>query len=272
MFLRLAIILFFISTLADAYELNDGHIHYNQDIWGMLKPEEALRLLSENNIQRAIVSSTPTSGTETLYQLNPEQVIPFLRPYRNIRDRNTWHSDPTIINHIKQQLKKGFYKGLGEFHLFRQHKDTDIIQKIMQLAADHKLVISAHSDAETIEALLNMQPELTVIWAHCGMDDPVPDIKQMLQTYKKLHCELSFRNDITDESGKITTEWKALFQTFPERFITGSDTYIPRRWAELPEITATNRNWLDQLNSRTAKLIGKRNINRLFPTLDDSQR
>ena len=261
----LLIISSLLTTPAWSFELNDGHIHYNQDIWDMLEPEQALRLLSENNIQRAIVSSTPTSGTETLYQLNPGQIIPFLRPYRNARDRNTWHSDPTIINYIKQQLVKGIYKGFGEFHLFKEHKNTDIILQVMQLIADHKLLISAHSDAETIETLLHMQPEVIIIWAHCGMDHPATDIHRLLKQYKQLYCELSFREGIIDESGIITAQWKQLLETFPQRFLTGSDTYIPRRWAHLAEITQDTKNWLKQVDSKTEKLIATENLNQLFP-------
>ena len=261
----LLIISSLLTTPTWSFELNDGHIHYNQDIWGILKPEEALRLLSENNIQRAIVSSTPTSGTETLYQLSSEQIIPFLRPYRNIRDRNTWHSDPTIINYLKQQLAKGIYKGFGEFHLFKNHKNTDIIQQIMQLIADHQLVVSAHSDAETIEALLHMQPQIILIWAHCGMDHPARDIQRMLKQYKQLYCELSFRQGITDESGTITTQWKQLLETFPRRFLTGSDTYIPGRWAHLTEITQDTKGWLEQISKTTGELIATENLNRILP-------
>ena len=254
-----------LTTSAWSFELNDGHIHYNQDIWDKLEPEHALRLLSENNIQRAIVSSTPTSGTETLYQLNPEQIIPFLRPYRNIRDRNIWHSDPTIINYIKQQLEKGTYKGFGEFHLFKEHKNTDVIQQVMRLIARHKLVVSAHSDAETIEALLHMQAEVIIIWAHCGMDHPATDIHRMLKQYKQLYCELSYREGLIDESGNITTQWKQLLETFPQRFITGSDTHAPGRWAHLTEITQDTRNWLKQVDSKTGRLIATDNLNQLFP-------
>lgn len=271
MFLRLAIILILVSTSAGSTELNDGHIHYNQDIWEKLKPEEALRLLEENNIQRAIVSSTPTAGTEKLFKLAADKVIPFLRPYRNIRDRYTWHSDPSIIDYIKQQLDKNFYKGFGEFHLFHDHKDTKVILEIMQLVAQHKLVLSAHSDASTIETLINMQPELTIIWAHCGMDQPIKDIRHMLEQYQNLYCELSFRDGITDDSGMLSSEWKTLLETFPDRFITGSDTYIPRRWANLPELTEFTHGWLMQLSPRTANAIARDNINRLFPTTDDKQ-
>lgn len=269
MLLRLTIILIFISMPAMATELNDGHIHYNQDIRAQLPARHALRLLDENHINRAIVSSTPTSGTEKLYQLNPQQIIPFLRPYRNYRDRFTWHSDPSIIEYIKQHLTTGIYKGFGEFHLFREHKNTDTVQRVTQLAAQHGLILSAHADGETIESLFAISPGISIIWAHCGMDHPVTDVHRMLKQYSNLYCELSFREGLTDESGKLSLEWKNLLETFARRFLTGSDTYIPRRWANLPEITDQTLDWLSQLTPQNAKLISSDNFNRLFPVSND---
>lgn len=260
-----AIILFVLSMSSWAYDLNDGHIHYNQDVWNDLPAEGALRLLIENGIQRAIVSSTPTAGTEILYRLSPERIIPFLRPYRIYRDRYTWHSDPTIVDYIKQQLATGIYQGFGEFHLFKRHKDSPVVQQLMQIVADHQLMVSAHSDAETIEALINMQPNVTLIWAHCGMDHPVDDVRQLLELNPSLNCELSFRHNMMDEEDKLLNEWKTLLEQYPERFILGMDTYIPKRWASLPEHAQYAQHWLSQLNSTSAKLIAKGNIDRLFP-------
>ena len=219
----------------NAFEINDGHIHYNQDVWPMLSPEQAIKYLAENNIQRAIVSSTPTEGTEKLYKLAPDRVIPFLRPYRNNRDQYTFHSDPTILDHIKQKIDLGIYAGIGEFHLFEKHKDTLVIKEIMELAADYQLAISAHSDFATILTLINLQPEVRVIWAHCGMDHPIADIKQALKEYPNLFCELSFRYNMFDDDEQLRPDWKKLLEENPTRFILGMDTYIPRRWANLPQ-------------------------------------
>ena len=154
------VVLLFLSAPAGAYGLNDGHIHYNQDVWNDLSARDALRLLTESGIQRAIVSSTPAAGTEKLYRLSPERIIPFLRPYRTYRDRYTWHSDSTVIDYVKQQLATGIYRGFGEFHLFRKHKDSNVVRQLMQVVADQQLTVSAHSDAETIEALLDLQPDV----------------------------------------------------------------------------------------------------------------
>jgi len=247
-----------------ASNLNDGHIHYNKTVWNDLSPQQVFSYLTENGIDRVIVFSTPTAGTEKLYKFSPQRVIPFLMPYRVFRDRFTWHSDPTMVDYVKQKLSTGIYKGFGEFHLFKDHKDTVVIRQLMQLVADHKIMLSAHADGETIEALIKMQPGIDIIWAHCGMDHPVEDVSRMLAQYPKLFCELSFRYNMFDEKNKLVPQWKSLLEQYSKRFILGMDTYIPRRWASLPENADFARQWLDQLQPVTKKLIGSGNIDRMF--------
>lgn len=258
-------LLFLYITPTWANNLNDGHIHYNQDVWNDLSPKQVFSYLTENGINRAIVFSTPTAGTEKLYNFSPQRVIPFLMPYRVFRDRFTWHSDQTMVDYVKQQLSSGIYKGFGEFHLFKKHKDTPVIRELMQIVADHKIMLSAHADGETIEALIKMQPELSIIWAHCGMDHPVEDVSRMLAQYPNLICELSFRYNMFDEQDKLVPQWKTLLEQYSKRFILGMDTYIARRWAGLPENTDFARQWLSQLQPDTKELIGSGNIDRMFP-------
>ena len=248
-----------------ALQTHDGHIHYNQDVWQELAPEHALEMLDDNQINRAIVFSTPAEGTKKLYRLAPQRVIPYIRPYRVFRDRFSWHSDADMLAYVKREIESGFYRGFGEFHLFKEHKNTPIVQQMMQVVADHGLAVSAHADGETIEALIQMQPEVVMIWAHCGMDHPIADVQRMLQQYPSLYCELSFRDKLTDVNYKLTPEWKALLEKYPQRFLLGMDTYIPRRWAHLPEIKEYAVNWLAELEDDAARLIGGGNIERLFP-------
>jgi len=257
--------LLLIPQLLYALEVHDAHIHYNQDMWKSFSPQQALQALEENNIQRAIVSSTPAEGTKKLHQLQPEKIIPFLRPYRVFRDRFTWHSDPEILKYVTDEINSGFYQGLGEFHLFREHKNTDIVKKLMALLADKNLIAIAHSDGDTIKALISMQPQLTIIWAHCGMKHPIEDVMRMLDKHKNLYCELSFREHFTDENGNLNPNWKILLESHPTRFLTGMDTYIARRWANLPEIKEHTDHWLMQVNEETRKFISQKNMLRLFP-------
>lgn len=253
-----------ISNAVYAFEYNDGHLHYNKDVWPRLSPQHAIRYLNENGVKRAVVSSTPTEGTEKLYALAPEQIIPFVSLYRNYRDRNTFHSDPTILTYLQEKIDTGMYKGIGEFHLFKKHKDTEVVKNIMQMAADNDLVISAHSDYETILTLVSLQPDVHIIWAHCGMDHPVEDVIDALEKYPNLFCDLSFRYNMFEEDSQLTQQWKSLLENQSSRFVLGMDTYTPRWWADLPESIALDREWLAQLSEQAQHNIARENINNWF--------
>ena len=251
-------------NVVQAFEYNDGHLHYNKDVWERLSPKHAIRYLKENGVKRAVVSSTPTEGTEKLHAIAPEQIIPFVSLYRNYRDRYTFHSDPTILTYLQKKIDSGIYKGIGEFHLFFKHKDTEVVKGIMQLAADNDLAVSAHSDYKTILTLIDLQPDVRLIWAHCGMDHPVADIVDAMQKYPNLYCDLSFRYEMFDEDMQLTPAWKSLLENQSTRFVIGMDTYTARWWADMPESIALDREWLAQLSEQAQKNIARENIDNWF--------
>jgi predicted TIM-barrel fold metal-dependent hydrolase len=86
----------------------------------------------------------------------------------------------------------------------------------------------------------------------------------MLARYPKLWGELSYRSGIVDGAGKLTPEWRKLFETYPDRFLVGSDTWVPERWASYDDIMAGYRAWLAQLPPPIAKKIAHGNARALF--------
>ena len=68
---------------------------------------------------------------------------------------------------------------------------------------------------------------------------------------------------ITD-GGKLTPEWKRLFERYPDRFLLGSDTWISQRWDSYGSIMAEYRGWLAQLPQGVAEKIAYRNAEKLF--------
>jgi len=116
-----------------AYDINDGHLHYNQIVWKDLPADQALGYMTESGIDRAIVSSTPAEGTEQLYRLAGDRIIPFIRPYRSLKDVLTWHSDPEIVTYVKQKVATGIFRGFGEFHMWIEHMEGSILPELMQI-------------------------------------------------------------------------------------------------------------------------------------------
>lgn len=243
---------------ANEFPLFDAHVHYSEDIWQAIPAEDAIQRLTKNGIQRAIVSSTPADGAIKLFEKSPQLVIPFLRPYRTPDDRSDWYTNPDILEYVRSSLKRFDYRGLGEFHLFNSQVNTPVMKGILELARNKNLILLAHADHETIDALIAVAPTLTIIWAHGGFDVDIEIVLNKLKQYKNLYIELSFRDGIT-ENGVLTPNWRKAFLTYPSRFLVGTDTYTGQRWLKLPELTDNYQGWLKQLPSDIAEAIAYKN-------------
>ena len=108
------------------------------------------------------------------------------------------------------------------------------------------------------------KPRTRIIWCPPCFGLPVERVSAMLSKYPKLWGELSYRGGITDGSGKLTAEWRGLFERYPDRFLLGSDTWIAERWASYGDIMAGYRAWLDQLSPEIAARIAHGNARALF--------
>lgn len=245
--------------------LHDGHIHYDKDVWDILPPEHALRMLRDENINRAMVSATPTEGAEMLYQANSTMVIPMLRPYRSWRHRYFWFKDPALKAYLLEHMARVPYKGFGEFHVFGKDADSAPMADMIELAHENNMALHAHTDLEGMRIILNKASDVVVIWAHGGFDVPVDILRELLDQFPMFYIELSLRDGMVDDDQRLMPEWKTLLLNYPTRFIIGMDTYKPSRWADLPETAAGTRQWLMQLPRDIAADISRKNIDRLFP-------
>jgi predicted TIM-barrel fold metal-dependent hydrolase len=224
--------------------------------------------MSEAGISRAVVSATPGGGAELLYRAAPNRVVPFLRPYSDRGKRSTWFQDTETLSYVRDQLSQAPYRGIGEFHLSGDDAEEPVVRQLVALARERGMALHAHTDLLGIRTLLFQAPDIPVIWAHGGFDVPEKILRQLLGAHEQLYVELSFRDGITD-AGQLTPVWSALLTDFPSRFLVGTDTYIPARWVELPELTSEIRGWLEQLPQGVASRIAQGNADRLFPKTVD---
>ena len=258
------------TVVAEELPLFDGHIHYSVGSPERYPPEEVIRILDAAGITHALLSSTPNDGTRMLYAKYPERFIPELRPYRNTRDfetwaveRASWYRDPETVTFIKQELERGIYRGIGEFHADGDEAATPEMRAIAQLAERKGLWLHAHSDAAAVEHLFSHAPSLTIIWAHAGMSTPTAEIGRMLERYPRLFAELSYRYEVAT-GGIVEPVWRDLFLRFPDRFIYGTDTWIPMRWETVIPLARAARDWLSDLPPEVARNIAYRNAEQLF--------
>ncbi len=248
---------------AQEFAIFDTHLHYSRDSWDYYTPEAVLTILDRAGVRRALVSSTPDDGTLRLYEKAPTRIVPILRPYRNRGDIGAWFQDPEVLAYVEKRLETGIYKGIGEFHLFGGQTTTPVVKRIVELAVQKNLVLHAHSDDRAVEELFALNPGVKILWAHAGMSAGPEVVGRLLERYPTLWVELALRTDVAP-GGRLDPAWRALFLHHPQRFMVGTDTWIPSRWEALPGYLDDVRGWLRQLPRDVADQIAFDNAARLF--------
>ncbi|GGF89826.1 hypothetical protein GCM10007301_57180 [Azorhizobium oxalatiphilum] len=243
----------------------DAHLHYNWEPKPYYALDEVLALLRRNAITGILATSRPNDGTRALHEAKPDgiTVVPFIRPYRVRADIGSWFSDPVLFDLVQAEYKRGYYRGIGEFHLTGEAARGETVRKVVDFAVAHDLYLHAHADDAALEILYAHNPKARIIWAHTGFGLPPARVAELLTRYPNLWAELSYRGGITS-GGQLTPDWRALFTRFPDRFLLGSDTWVNERWASYSETMAGYRAWLAQLPPEVAAKIAHRNAEGLF--------
>lgn len=255
-----------VRAAEEPIEIFDAHLHYNWEPKPYYELNEVLTLFKKHRVTGILATSRPNDGTHALVDAKAEGlwVVPFLRPYRVRPDIQTWFNDPAIFDLIQDEYKRGYYRGIGEFHLSGKDAASEWVKKTVNFAVEHDLYLHAHADDEAVEILMRHNPRARIIWAHTGFGLSSSRVAAMLATYSQLWGELSYRSGITGAGGALTSEWRGLFEKYPDRFLLGSDTWISERWASYGEIMAGYRGWLRQLPPDVAAKIAHGNARRLF--------
>jgi len=247
---------------AEPIPLFDTHLHYNTDAVGQFDPQAVIQKLDSAGIEKVLVSSTDDSGTQELLKLAPSRVVPALRPYRQPGTIKTWMYDESVIEHLDSKLAQHTYIVFGEFHAFEEHIDLPVIQRSVELAKAHNLILHIHGDARAVDKLFKQWPQARVLWAHAGFDDP-ENVTALLRRHANLWVDLSHRSDISTWAG-LAANWEEAFMTHPDRFMVGSDTYSLERWSKLRNIVLDTRDWLSVLPQELARKIAYQNAQALF--------
>ncbi|MDH3630686.1 MAG: amidohydrolase [Gammaproteobacteria bacterium] len=250
------------SVNADELPLVDAHIHYSQDAWQVLSPEKAVELLRAAGLKKALVSSSSDEGTQKLYRIAPDLVVPVLRPYRKRGEHSSWIHDESVKSMLSAKLANGVYAGIGEFHADGEQIELPVMQHVIALAKQYNIFLHAHVDVDAVHRIFEADPDALVLWAHAGFESPEV-ISATLQKYSNLWADLSFREEFAFR-GEIEDEWREMFERFPTRFLLGSDTYTPERWFYVGEYADWSRGWLPQLPREVADNIAFRNAETLL--------
>ena len=249
--------------------LFDAHLHYNDDAQAPYPVGSVFELFRKNGVGAILANSRPNDGSRALYETWKKtpavgvQVVPFIRVYRSRADYGTWQDNREILAMIVEEEKRGYYRGVGEFHVQGLAADTQVLKQIVDFAVAKNLVLHAHSDDVAIEILFRHNPKARIIWAHTGFGLELARVEEMLKKYPALCGELSYRSGIAGETSP-SADMKAIFLRHPTRFLLGSDTWVNERWASYPQTMGNYRRVLGELPREVAEQIAWKNAAVLF--------
>ena len=268
-------ILFSLSLLLinhplQAQPLFDAHLHYNRAHAQQFTPEQVIQKLQNNDIQQALVTSSPPQLAMDLHHQAPERVLPMLGAYRTWQDKMNWYRDEQLPARIEAQLKHGGWRAIGELHLFAADRHSPVFKRMIELAGEYRLPLMLHADPAVIDTLYEWSPHQVVIWAHAGTF-PYPDlIADYLQRYPQLYVDVSVRDRRIAPGGMLADDWYELFNRYPGRFLIGVDTFSPGRWQHFDGAVDDIKAWLGQLPEALRHHLAYGNATRLFGRDTDS--
>src|SRR2546425_12772217 len=120
--LALQVVLGAAAPAAAQFPIFDAHIHYSRPDWEVYTRRAPGHRLEHAGRRHA-----------KLYEKAPKGVVPFLRPYRARDDMGSWPSDPGVQAYVEERLKRGIYRGIGEFHLGVADVGAPTIGRIAEL-------------------------------------------------------------------------------------------------------------------------------------------
>ncbi|WP_127471582.1 amidohydrolase family protein [Thiomicrorhabdus aquaedulcis] len=254
------------QTKTSVLPIFDAHLHYGGEDSQAFSSQQVLQIFERNRISHALISSTPNDGTEALYRAAPDKIVPFLAFYESLAEKGRWGDNWAVIERIERQLKSGIYRGIGEFHLFKEHQKSPVLRKVVEIAAERNLMLQVHSDAEIIGEIFSINPKAVVLWAHLGTQPEPAFLADMLNRYPQgLYIDTTVRDALfVDDAGRLKPEWHALFVAHSQRFLVGVDTYSVNRWHNFDTVVSNIRAWLGQLPDDVARRLAHENAEALF--------
>ncbi len=243
----------------------DTHMHYSHGAWDTYSPGQILEKMDKAGVTRALVSSRPDDGTLKMLKAAPKRVVAGFRPYKESTSLSDWFKAPGLLAYSEARLAKGRHRVFGEIHLYAPETlETPEMGKYLDLIAKHGLILQPHTDAAVVRALFAKAPNLKILWAHAGFSEPASVVGQMLDRYRNLWTEMSYRAGNVMAADGLDEEWKALFIRHADRFMIGSDTWVVDRWHQYQGLIGEHRAWLGLLPKDVAEKIAYKNAERLF--------
>jgi predicted TIM-barrel fold metal-dependent hydrolase len=232
--------------------------------------------------------------------------------YRSLSPEQQKRFDPMITgfnpadmyaaDHIRRVLRTfpGVFSGIGEFTIHKEFVSAKIsgetpsltnpaLDRILDFAAEVGLVVLIHNDVDVpfpkegtdpvylaqMKALLKRHPNVSIIWAHCGVGRIVSPVKKHAAMLEEILSDPAMKNvnfDIswdeaakyivsTPESVQISAD---LINRYPDRFLFGTDEVAPATQEKYLKIYVLYDPLWKALSPEASAKVRKGNYERLF--------
>lgn len=277
-----------VTASQDLAPIAESHTHYSWNQIENLPPDEAIRLLKENNVVMVVVASTPPELALKLQEAGGDWIVPIFSPYLTPMHRNNWFNQPEVLEKMEAGLASGRYKGVGEVHLvpgLGPRRDDPAFLKTIDLARQYDVPYLIHTDASSYKYLLpvcEQHNDVRFVWAHAGGILPPDQVASLLDACPNTMIDLTARDPlryvrtpIADESGALFPEWRELVLAYPDRIMVGADAVWPviqknawdtadSGWSMMAEFLNFHRRWLEDFPQDIQQMILVDNARRTY--------
>ena len=159
-----------------------------------------------------------------------------------------------------------------DLHMEAVTKDMATPGRLLQRSSLNPPTVRENVSA--FERLLARNRKARIVWAHIGWDNTgdmtVALLRRLLEAHPNLYLQLRIptvpgtfpQNNPLDRDGKLRPEWLDLIDSFPERLVLGSDTFMAR--PDFEEGLRLTASLLQQLPPKLARKVGYENATRLY--------
>lgn len=244
--------------------LIDAHLHYIQGDAEALGAEAIITTLRRAGVGKAVITSTPPELVLQLYDRAPERVVPLLGVYRTPADKGRWHRDVDLPARVERALRDRRWRGVGELHIFAEHRHSPVFLAIVDLATERGLPILLHADPAVVDRLYDHNPHARVVWAHAGAYPFPPLLHDYLRRYPNLYLDLSVRDDRIAPDGELDDAWEDFIIEHSDRLLIGVDTFWTPRWYRYRQALAVTEAWLSEFPDDIRDQLAYRNAERIY--------
>ena len=228
----------------------DAHLHYNQEPTPTIRARSGARNVPPQRHRRHLCQQPAQYGHASAYR---RQVAgPVGRavhpPLSHARRCAELVERPGDLRPDRERVQARLLSRRRRVSYLRRNRAAAAgRKKPSTFAVARDLYMLAHCDEPALLDPLHQNRKGKIIWAHTGFSTPVARVSELLDQHPALMAELSYRSGITDGGGQLSPEWRELFARHADRFLLGSDTWVPERWASYDGIINGYRGWLAQL-------------------------